>query len=169
MEAVRLIRAGRQALERVGRPAELIAEAWQAQALAEAVGGHLALHGAPELRSAGFSVSAAGGRACGTAPPSATRAGPVRAALLTGVRDPAVALRELRDLLVAVHAALTAAARTATDEPETDADTGPGRGEGRAPDALDYGTCLDAVEAAAESRDRVTALLHTLEGAASTI
>jgi hypothetical protein len=180
MEAVRLIRASRQALERAERPAELIAEAWQAQALAEAVGSHLALHGAPELRSAGFSVSAAGGRACGAAPPSATRAGPVRAALLTGVRDPCVALRELRDLLVALHAALSAAARAATDDPEMDAldagfadgDADPdavAEGAGRARDALDYGTCLDAVDAAAESRDLVITLLHTLEGAASPI
>lgn len=144
MDAVRLIRASRQALKEAWAVADLIAEAWQAQALAEAVGSHLALHGPPELRTPGFRVCEAGGRACGLSGPPSARAGPVRAALLTKVRDPAVTLRELRDLLTELGATLASVACT-TDEESV------------------YWQCIEAVDAADESKDRVCALLREAE------
>lgn len=50
MEAERLIAAGRQALAESGTAQDIVAEAWQAQALAQAIGSHLALCGPLELR-----------------------------------------------------------------------------------------------------------------------
>lgn len=144
MDAVRLIRATRQGLSEAWVVPDLIAEAWQAQALAEAVGSHLALHGAPELRAPGFRVCEAGGRACGMSGLPSARAGPVRASLLTRVRDPAAALRELSDLLTDLGAALASVAGTTEEESV-------------------YWQCIEAVDAADESKDRVCALLRRVE------
>lgn len=145
MDAVRLILATRHALAQAWQVQDLITEAWQAQALAEAVGGHLALHGPPELRAAGFSVCEAGGRAGGPVGLSGVRADTVRAAILTGVREPARALTELRDLLSELGAALVGVACSAEDEAV-------------------YWQCIDAVDAAEDSKDRVCALLHAVGG-----
>jgi hypothetical protein len=144
MDGLRLIRATRQGLSEAWAVPDLIAEAWQAQALAEAVGSHLALHGGPELRTPGFKVCEAGGRACGMSGLPPARAGPFRAALLTGVRDPAAALRELRDLLTDVGAALSSVAGTTEEESV-------------------YWQCIEAVDAADESKDRVCALLLRMQ------
>ncbi|MCZ4095603.1 hypothetical protein C8250_031525 [Streptomyces sp. So13.3] len=147
MDAVRLILATRHALEQAWQVQDLITEAWQAQALAEAVGGHLALHGPPELRAAGFTVcEPGGGRACGPAGLSGlpgARPETVRASILTCVREPARALTELRDLLSELGAALVGLACSAEEEAV-------------------YWQCIDAMDAAEESKDRVCALLGAL-------
>jgi hypothetical protein len=144
MDAVRLIRATRQALTEAWTVPDLIAEAWQTQALAEAVGSHLALHEAPELRVTGFEVCETGGRACGMSGLPSARASPVRAVLLTQVRDPAGTLRELRDLLSELGAALVSVACSTEDESV-------------------YWQCIEAVDAAEESKDRVRVLLGEFE------
>lgn len=117
MDAIRLIAATRQAVAHAGDEQALVAEAWQAQALVEAVGSRLA---------------AGGG--------SAVRAGPARAAVLTGVRDPGRALRALLEILAEVVAALVAVAR-ATEEVSV------------------YWQSVEAADAAAEAADGVRALL----------
>jgi hypothetical protein len=144
MDAVRLIRATREALKGGGTERELMAEAWQVQALTEAIGSHLALHGAPELRTPGFSVCEAGGRACGATGPPGVAAGPLRASMLTEVREPAGALRELRELLSELGMVLVSVACTAESETE-------------------YWQCIEAVDAADESKDRVGVLLRAVE------
>ncbi|MDX3072365.1 DUF6099 family protein [Streptomyces sp. NPDC088354] len=144
MDAVRLIRATRRALQGGGAERDLMAEAWQAQALTQAIGSHLALHGAPELRTLGFWVCEASGRACGSTGPPGASAGPLRAAILTEVREPAGALRELRELLAELCMALVSVACTAESETE-------------------YWQCIEAVDAADESKDRVGALLRAVE------
>jgi hypothetical protein len=144
MDAVRLIRATRRALQSAGGEQDLIAEAWQTQALAEAVGSHLALHGSPELRAGGFSVCEAGSRACGSSGPPGSRVASVRAAILTAVREPAGTLRELRDLLSELGVALVSLACSVDDETV-------------------YVQCIEAVDAADDSRDRVCSLLREVE------
>ncbi|WP_252395529.1 DUF6099 family protein [Streptantibioticus parmotrematis] len=94
MDALRLITVTRHALARARDAQEVIAEAWQAQALVEAVGAHLAV--------------------TGDAPPR-MRGGPARAAALTGVREPSAALRALLALAADVVVALVAVA-CATEE-----------------------------------------------------
>ncbi|MCM2425649.1 DUF6099 family protein [Streptomyces sp. RKAG337] len=147
MDAVRLILATRHALEQAWQVEDLITEAWQAQALAEAVGGHLALHGTAELRAAGLSVcETGGGRVCGPTGLSGlpgVRPETVRASILTGVREPARALTELRDLLSELGAALVGLACSAEEEAV-------------------YWQCIDAMDAAEDSKDRVCALLGAL-------
>ncbi|MEU6341958.1 DUF6099 family protein [Streptomyces sp. NPDC046977] len=144
MDAVRLIRATRDALRSGGAERDLMAEAWQAQALTQAIGSHLALHGPPELRTLGFWVCEASGRACGSTGPPGAGTGPLRAAILTEVREPADALRELRLLLAELCMALVSVACTAESETE-------------------YWQCIEAVDAADESKDRVGALLRAVE------
>jgi hypothetical protein len=144
MDAVRLIRDTRRALKSAWGEQDLIAEAWQAQALAEAVGSHLAQHGSPELRAGGFSVWEAGSRACGSAGPPGARVSSVRAAILTEVREPAGTLRELRDLLSELGVALVSVACSAEDEAV-------------------YWQCIEAVDAADDSKDRVCSLLREVE------
>ncbi|MDF9816167.1 DUF6099 family protein [Streptomyces sp. SPB162] len=146
MDAVRLIQATRHALEQAWQVQDLIAEAWQAQALAEAMGGHLAVHGPPELRVVGFSAGEAGGRVCGPVGLSAlagARSEPIRAAILTGVREPARALAEIRDLLSELGAVLAGVACSAEEEAV-------------------YWQCIDALDAAEESKDLVCSLLGAL-------
>ncbi|MCQ4083038.1 DUF6099 family protein [Streptomyces sp. RB6PN25] len=146
MDAARLIVATRHALDRARDVRDLIAEAWQAQALAEAVGGHIALHGDPALRPAALSLCEAGGRACGMLQRTGgARAAPLRAARLSGVRDPRAVLRGLLGILGEVVVALVAAV-CATEDEEL------------------YWQCIDAVDAADDSKDRVCALLCVWEG-----
>ncbi|NYV79025.1 DUF6099 family protein, partial [Streptomyces sp. UH6] len=49
MDAARLIEAGRRALAVSEEPQAVLAEVWQAHALAQAVGSRLAVSGPPEL------------------------------------------------------------------------------------------------------------------------
>ncbi|WP_199239456.1 DUF6099 family protein [Streptomyces sp. ICBB 8177] len=94
MDALRLITVTRHALARARDAEEVIAEAWQAQALVEAIAVRLAVPG--------------------DAPPR-MRGGPARAVALTGVREPPTALRALLALTADVVVALVAVA-CATEE-----------------------------------------------------
>lgn len=126
MEAVRLIEAMRDALKGARGEQELLAEAWEAHALAEAVVSRLL---PDDMRPTG--------------PPGAGtgRSMPRRAGTLTEVREPAAALRELRDLLSELGVVLVSAACSVEDE------------------SL-YWQCIEALDAAADSRDQVCVLLR---------
>ncbi|MFD5427027.1 DUF6099 family protein [Streptomyces sp. NPDC127084] len=143
MEAERLIAAGRLALAQCEDAAEVVAEAWQAEALAQAIGGQLSVCGPKELRGEARALGEGGGRA-GSAPdvPLSRTAIP-RAAQLTGVSDPPRVLMLLSDLLGEVGIALVGVA-CATDE------------EGL------YWQCIEAIDATDESGDRVRAMLRRL-------
>ncbi|MFB6631624.1 DUF6099 family protein [Streptomyces sp. NPDC090082] len=136
MEAERLITLGRHALAESGTAQDIVAEAWQAQALAQAIGRHLALCGPMELRGEARGLSEIGEY------PTWGSAGP-RAAQLTEVADPWGALTELGELLGEVGIALVGVA-CATDE------------EGL------YWQCIEAIDAADESSDRVRGMLRRL-------
>ncbi|MFE3070614.1 DUF6099 family protein [Streptomyces sp. NPDC059247] len=136
MEAERLIGLGRQALAESGTAQDIVAEAWQAQALAQAIGNRLALCGPQELRGEARGLSETGDS------PAWGPGGP-RAARLTEVADPHGALTALGALLGEVGIALVGVA-CATDE------------EGL------YWACIEAIDAADESSDRVRGMLHRL-------
>ncbi|MCQ4045876.1 DUF6099 family protein [Streptantibioticus rubrisoli] len=141
MDATRLITATRQALAQAADVATAIAEAWQAQALAQAIGGCLAARGDAGLRDTARALFLAGGRTRDAAQPPGARSPVIRAARLTGVRDPTAALRQLLALLAETGAALATLACTTEDERE-------------------YWQCVDALDATDETRDRVRALLR---------
>jgi hypothetical protein len=141
MDATRLIAATRQALTQAANVAALMAEAWQAQALAQAVGGFLAVCGDGGLRDAARALFLAGGNTRDAAQPPGARSPVIRAARLSGVRDPTAALRQLLALLAETGAALATLACTTEDERE-------------------YWQCVDALDATDEIRDRVRALLR---------
>ncbi|WP_419998526.1 DUF6099 family protein [Streptomyces boninensis] len=119
MDAIRLIHANRHALAKAGGVAEVLAEARQAQALTEAVRGHLAA-GGPEPETV-----------------------EIRAAQLTDVADPRAALAGLGELLGEVGMALVGVACGDDAEPL-------------------YWECMDAIEAAGESRKRVAEALRAI-------
>ncbi|WP_328536160.1 DUF6099 family protein [Streptomyces sp. NBC_00344] len=144
MDGVRLIAISRDALARSLPELDTMVEAWQAQALAQAVGGHLALSGPPELRAEGRALGEAGGRGCGAIGIPALRGGSIRAAQLTEVTDVHAVLTELGVLLGEVGIALVGVA-CGTDE------------EGV------YWQCIEAMDAADESGDRVRGMLRRLE------
>ncbi|MEU7036147.1 DUF6099 family protein [Streptomyces sp. NPDC046237] len=142
MEAERLIATGRNALAESRTALDIVAEAWQAQALAQAIGSHLALCGPQELRSEARGLSEiCGGR--GAADHPVLRTGGPRAAQLTEVTNARVALTALGALLGEVGIALVGVA-CATDE------------EGL------YWQCIEAIDAADESNDRVRGMLRRL-------
>lgn len=143
MEAECLIEATRDALAHSAGVPEIVAEVWQAQALAEAVGSHLAACGPPELRAAACELSQAGnrGRRFHRRPP--VRDGGVRAEHMTVIKDPRCALRALRGLLGESGVALVRVATTAEE------------------DTL-YWQCMEAIDAADESGDQVRGLLRRL-------
>ncbi|MFC7979654.1 DUF6099 family protein [Streptomyces cinereoruber] len=137
MEAERLIALGRHALAESGTAQDIVAEAWQTQALAQAVGSRLALCGPQELRGEARGLSEIGEY------PAVWGAGGPRAARLTEVTDPHRALTALGELLGEVGIALVGVA-CATDE------------EGL------YWQCIEAIDATDESGDRVRGLLRRL-------
>ena len=141
MDAERLIAMTRQALAGSTGAMDVIAEAWQAQALAQAIGNQLALTGPPELRVEGRELGEAGGRGCGAALHPALGTGGIRAARLTSVADSRSALTVLAALLSDVGIALVTVA-CATDD------------EGL------YWQCIEAIDAADESNDRVAGMLR---------
>ncbi|MGW1885671.1 DUF6099 family protein [Streptomyces sp. NPDC001970] len=143
MEAERLIAAGRHALAESRVALDIVAEAWQAQALAQAVGTQLALCGPQELRGEARGLSEAGGRGGGIADPPLLGLGSLRAAQLSEVTDPRRALTLLSALLGEIGIALVGVA-CATDE------------EGL------YWQCIEAIDATDESNDRVRAMLRRL-------
>ncbi|KOU22330.1 hypothetical protein ADK52_21375 [Streptomyces sp. WM6372] len=149
MDAVRLIAAGRHALAQSGAAMDIVGEAWQAQALAQGIGSWLAVTGPPELRSEARGLGEAGGRGCGVLDRAALRGEgsapdyPPRAAQLTGVADVRQALLGLQALLGEVGIALVGVA-CATDD------------EGL------YWQCIESIDAADESSDRVRGALRRL-------
>lgn len=147
MEAMRLIEATRLALTRAETVQDIVVEAWQAQALAEVIGGYFAGSASPAARWEAEGLTEAGGRACGALKRpalshSALRAGAIRATQLTEVRDPRRVLLALGVLLGDVGIALVEVACVAE--------------EGL------YWQCVEAVDAADESRDRVFGMLREL-------
>ncbi|GGO91159.1 DUF6099 family protein [Wenjunlia tyrosinilytica] len=143
MDALRLVEAGRHALAQARGVQDVVAEAWQAQALVEAVGSHLAVHGRIGTQAAAFALSEAGSKACGSLHHPGTGVGRVRALGLTGVKDPPAVLRALRALLDEAGVALVGVACSVEDEPV-------------------YWQCIDAVDAADDSKDRLADLLRLL-------
>ncbi|WP_405713070.1 DUF6099 family protein [Streptomyces xanthophaeus] len=149
MDAVRLIAAGRHALAQSGAAWDIVSEAWQAQALAQGLGGWLAVTGPPELRPEARGLGEAGGRGCGVLDRAALRGEGItpdhspRAAQLTAVADVRQALLGLQALLGEVGIALVGVACGTDDE------------------GL-YWQCIESIDAADESSDRVRALLRRL-------
>lgn len=141
MEAVRLIEATRTALAQCAAPHGVLAEAWQAQALAEAVGSHLALGGPHAVRADALGLREAGARACRALHARGRCAASIRAARLTTMHDPRDALTALSALLAEVGTALFGAAVAAQEETL-------------------YWQCVEAIDAADESGDRAAALLR---------
>ncbi|MEF3112264.1 DUF6099 family protein [Streptomyces chrestomyceticus] len=143
MDAVRIIAASRRGLAQAQTVQEIVVEAWQAQALAEAVGSHLAISGPHEVRSRARGLGDAGGRTSAVLLIPAPRIGGPRAAQLSEVRDTLAALRGLNWLLGEVCEALVGVVCAADEEGM-------------------YWTCVEAMDVADESRDRVTGILKHL-------
>lgn len=143
MDAERLIGLSRHALAQSRAVPDIVAEAWQAQVLAQAIGSRLALCGPLELRSEARGLSEIGGRGCGVLDHPMVRSGGVRAAQLSEVADARRTLIGLSVLLGDVGIALVGVA-CATDE------------EGL------YWQCIEAIDAADESNDRVRGMLRRL-------
>ncbi|GAA0461047.1 DUF6099 family protein [Streptomyces stramineus] len=142
MDAMRLIGATRAALAQASAAADIVVEAWQAQALAGAIGSHLAVHGPYEARAAACNLGEAGSRASG-ALRQTLRAGAIRAAQLTEVRDPWSALAGLCGLLGEVGIALVGVACSSEED-------------------ASYWQCIEAIDAADEMTDRVRWLQRRL-------
>lgn len=143
MDAQRLIGVSRHALAQSRAVPDIVAEAWQAQALAQAIGSRLAVCGPLELRGEARGLCEIGGRACGVLDHPMVRSGGVRAAQLSEVADARGTLIGLGLLLGEVGIALVGVA-CATDE------------EGL------YWQCIEAIDAADESSDRVRGMLRRL-------
>ncbi|MDQ0793402.1 DUF6099 family protein [Streptomyces sp. B1I3] len=143
MEAERLIEAGRRSLaESRGAPA-VMAEAWQAQALARAVGGQLVRFGPAELRTDARGLSEIGAAGPPVLDHPMVPASGVRAAHLSEVSDTSRTLGALVLLLGEVGMALVGVA-CGTEE------------EGL------YWQCIEAIDAVDESVDRVHGMLRRL-------
>ncbi|MFI5619352.1 DUF6099 family protein [Streptomyces sp. NPDC051567] len=149
MDAVRLIAAGRHALAQSGAAMDIVGEAWQAQALAQGIGSWLAVTGPRELRAEARGLGEAGGRGCGVFDQAAASGEggvpdrPPRAAQLTEMADVRQALLGLQALLGEVGIALVGVACGTDDE------------------SL-YWQCIESIDAADESSDRVRAILRRL-------
>ncbi|MBC9713186.1 hypothetical protein H9Y04_11450 [Streptomyces sp. TRM66268-LWL] len=145
MDALRLIVAIRGALARSDAPPDVLAEAWQAQALARTMAARLAVSGPPELRDEALDLSEVSGRGCallGTPPLPPDR---IRATHLTSIADPRACLVALGTLLGEVGIALVGVACAVDGE-------------------ADYWQCIEAIDAADDSRDRVLEMLRRLGG-----
>ncbi|WP_407699049.1 DUF6099 family protein [Streptomyces katsurahamanus] len=143
MDAERLIFAGRHALAQSRTVPDIVAEAWQAQALAQAIGGRLAVYGPPELRGEARGLSETGGRGVGALEHPGVHSGGIRAAQLSGMADARATLLGLGALLGDVGIALVQVACGTDDE------------------GL-YWSCVEAIDAADESSDRVRTMLRKL-------
>ncbi|MEU7425579.1 DUF6099 family protein [Streptomyces sp. NPDC040750] len=143
MDAVRLILTSRRALAGGADAAEMMAEVWQAQALAQAIGSRLAVSGPPELRGEALGLTELAGRGCGVLDPPELDPGELRAAQLTALDDARETLICLGGLLGEVGIALVGMASAAADE-------------------TTYWQCMEAIDAADESRDRVREMLRKL-------
>lgn len=143
MDAVRLIVASRHALAGSEDGPTIMAEAWQAYALAQAIGSRLAVSGPPELRGEALGLTELAGRGCGVLDTPVIDVADLRAARLTDLGDARTALLDLGTLLVELGMALVAVASAADDEGT-------------------YWQCMEAIDAADESRDRVREMLRRL-------
>ncbi|EFE66532.1 DUF6099 family protein [Streptomyces viridosporus] len=143
MDAVRLIVTSRRALAAGGGVPELLTEVWQAQALAQAIGSRLAVAGPPELRGEALGLTELAGRGCGVLGTPDLGPGELRAAQLTELGEARQCLLYLGGLLGEVGIALVGLACSADDE------------------AM-YWQCMEAIDAADESRDRVLEMLRKL-------
>lgn len=143
MDAVRLILTSRRALADGADAGEIMAEVWQAQALAQAIGSRLAVSGPPELRGEALGLTELAGRGCGVLDPPDLDLGDLRAARLTELDDARETLLCLGGLLGEVGIALVGVASAAPDE-------------------TTYWQCMEAIDAADESRDRVLEMLRKL-------
>ncbi len=143
MDAVRLIVTSRRALAASGGAPEQLTEVWQAQALAQAIGSRLAVAGPPELRGEALGLTELAGRGCGVLDTPEFGPGELRAAQLTELGEARQSLMYLGGLLGEVGIALVAIA-SAADEEST------------------YWQCMEAIDAADESRDRVLEMLRKL-------
>jgi hypothetical protein len=143
MDAVRLIVTSRRALAVGGDTPEILTEVWQAQALAQAIGSRLAVAGPPELRGEALGLTELAGRGCGVLDEPRLAPGDLRAAQLTELGDARQTLGYLGGLLGEVGIALVGLACAANDEGT-------------------YWQCMEAIDAADESRDRVREMLRKL-------
>ncbi|MFI1536261.1 DUF6099 family protein [Streptomyces anandii] len=143
MDAVRLILASRRALAGSGEAPGILAEVWQAQSLAQAIGSRLAVSGPPELRGEALGLTELAGRGCGVLDAPDLDPDDLLAAQLTELDDAHRALLCLHALLGEVGIALLGIASTAADE-------------------ATYWQCMEAIDAADESRDRVREMLRRL-------
>ncbi|MFJ3223939.1 DUF6099 family protein [Streptomyces sp. NPDC086783] len=143
MDAVRLIVTSRRALAGSGEIPEIMREVWQAQALAQAIGSRLAVSGPPELRGEALGLTELAGRGCGVLDAPSLGVGDLRAAQLTDLGDARQTLLDLGGLLGEVGIALVGIACAADDEGT-------------------YWQCMEAIDAADESRDRVLEMLRRL-------
>ncbi|MGW2236428.1 DUF6099 family protein [Streptomyces sp. NPDC001759] len=143
MDAVRLIVTSRRALAMGAGTPEILTEVWQAQALAQAIGSRLAVAGPPELRGEALGLTELAGRGCGVLDTPRLAEGDLRAAQLTELGDARQALLCLGGLLGEVGIALVGLACAAADE-------------------ATYWQCMEAIDAADESRDRVRDMLRKL-------
>ncbi|MFJ4961782.1 hypothetical protein EES43_23375 [Streptomyces sp. ADI96-02] len=142
MEAERLIEVGRRALADSRGALDVMAEAWQAQTLARTVGSRLALCGPRELRGEARALGEIGA-GCAALDHPMVRSGGARAGQLSGITDVRTALSGLALLLGEAGIALVGVA----------CDTGE--------DGL-YWQCIEAMDAADESLDRVHGMLRRL-------
>ncbi|MFF5160879.1 DUF6099 family protein [Streptomyces sp. NPDC000348] len=143
MDAVRLMVTSRRALAAGGGVRELLTEVWQAQALAQAIGSRFAVAGPPELRGEALGLTELAGRGCGVLGTPELGPGELRAARLTELGEPRPVLMHLGGLLGEVGIALVGLACSADDE-------------------ATYWQCVEAIDAADESRDRVLEMLRKL-------
>ncbi|WP_189531619.1 DUF6099 family protein [Streptomyces roseolilacinus] len=142
MDAERLISISRSDLAGSRAVPDIMASAWQAQCLAQAIGDHLALFGPRELRGEARGLGETGGRG-GAAPDHPVRRTGVTASRLSEVLDLRGTLLALGVLLGEVGMALVAVA-CATDEESL------------------YWQCIEAIDAADEAGDRVRVMLRRM-------
>ncbi|MFD4954458.1 DUF6099 family protein [Streptomyces sp. NPDC058451] len=143
MDAVRLILASRRALAGSDETPAILTEVWQAQALAQAIGSRLAVSGPPELRGEALGLTELAGRGCGVLGTPDLDPADLRAARLTELDDARQVLLNLDVLLGEAGIALVGVASSAADE------------------AM-YWQCMEAIDAADESRDRVREMVRKL-------
>ncbi|WP_069169285.1 DUF6099 family protein [Streptomyces griseus] len=143
MEAERLIEDGRRSLAASRGAPAVMTEAWQAQALARAVGGQLVRCGPAELRTDARGLSEIGAAGAPVLDHPMVPAGGVRATRLTEVADIPRTLDVLALLLGEVGIALVGVA-CGTEE------------EGL------YWQCIEAIDAVDESVDRVQGMQRRL-------
>ncbi|MEU3615109.1 DUF6099 family protein [Streptomyces sp. NPDC006872] len=143
MDAVRLILTSRRALAGSSQATEILTEVWQAQALAQAIGSRLAVSGPPELRGEALGLTELAGRGCGVLGAPDLDPTDLLAARLTELDDARRALIDLGGLLGEVGIALVGLASSADDQGT-------------------YWKCMEAIDAADESRDRVLEMLRKL-------